>query len=89
MPISFKCMDIHGKALVWHMGEAIDISVDGMQIISNSLGRIALASKLEILCFPKKGKPSFYIQDPEPVRIKGRVKWQDLENKTLGIELIP
>ena len=71
------------------MGEAIDISVDGMQIISNSLGPLPLSSRLEILCFPKKDKQSFYIQDPEPVRIKGRVRWQDLENKTLGIELIP
>lgn len=87
--VSFKCWDMQDKSLVWHMGEAIDISVDGMQIISNSLGPLALSSKLEILCFPKKENQSFSIQDPEPVRIKGRVKWQDLENKIIGIELIP
>jgi hypothetical protein len=88
IPVSFKCFDIQGKNHAWHMGVAIEISVDDMQIISNSLGQLAVSSKLEILCFPKKDKQSFYIQDPEPIRIKGRVKWQDLENKILGVELI-
>ncbi len=89
VPVSFKCRDIQDQNLVWHMGEAIDISVDGMQIISNSLGPLAVSSLLEILCFPKKDKQSFYIQDPAPVQMTGRVKWQDLENKIIGIELIP
>ena len=88
IPVSFKCRGIQNLSLSWHVGETMDISVDGMRVISSSLGRLPLSSELTLLCFPKKNSLASYIQEPEPLWIKGHVIWQDSDNKVIGLHLV-
>jgi len=71
----------------WYVGETHDVSVEGMRIVSSSLEKLPLSSRLEILCFPGGAGPGLYTTEPEPVTMTGSVMWQDLETRSIGVRL--
>ena len=88
-PVSFKCCEALGTESAWHVGEMLDVSVNGMKIVAESLGAIPLASSFEILYFPQEGNPLAGVggPDPEPLWFKGRLVWQDREKGWIGLSI--
>ncbi len=87
MPISLKCSHARAFSRAWHVGEAMNISVDGMMAASSVLKEIRLSSLVEILCFPQNRELYSQIRDPEPVSMTGVVIWQDMWSGMAGIRL--
>ena len=87
IPVSLKCSHARALSRAWHVGEAWNISVDGMMVASSVLKEIRLSSMMEILCFPQNRELYSQIRDPEPVSMTGVVIWQDMRSGTAGIRL--
>ncbi len=83
-----KYFDVQTSFRAWHVGETLDISVDGMRIASSAIKEIPPEAAVEILCFPP-GVTGLYskIHDPDPVSITGVVMWRDIKSGTAGIRL--
>ena len=87
IPISLKYSDPRTSCRTWHAGEARNVSVDGMMIVSSGLKEIQLSSTVDILCFPQNQDLYSNIKAPEPVSMTGVVIWQNTGNGTAGIRL--
>lgn len=87
IPISLKCSHARTPNRAWHVGETLNISVEGMMLVSSVLKETHLSSMVEILCFPQNQDLYSQIRDPEPVSMTGGVIWQDRVSGTAGIQL--
>jgi hypothetical protein len=87
LPVSLKCHDLLGRERSWHVGEILDVSVNGMKIVSETLGAVPASSRFELLCFPKDPFPGCDMVSQEPVWLKGTMAWQDTASGRIGLRL--
>ena len=87
IPVSIKCKNASNHQISWHIGVTKNISVEGVTIEADSLPEVEIYSRVEILCFPKKGDLFSCIPEPEPVKLAGRLIWQDRDKKIIGLEI--
>ncbi len=88
IPISVKCTISDNEDASWHVGEASNLSVEGITIHLIPLPEMAISSKVEVLCFPDKSPWLHHVSEPEPACISGQVIWKDEEKQIVGIEII-
>jgi hypothetical protein len=86
--VSIKCKKASTHQKSWHIGVTKNISVEGVTIEADSLPEVEIHSIVEILCFPKQGFLFSCIPEPEPVKLAGRVIWQDRNKKIIGLEIL-
>ncbi len=89
IPVSVKCIISDNQEASWRVGEASNLSVEGITIQLIPLPDIAISSEIEVLCFPDKFHSLLHVSEPEPVSIKGQVIWKDDEKQLVGIEITP
>lgn len=87
IPVSIKCKDASSQKVSWHIGVTDKTSVGGITIKADSLPDVEISSRVEILCFPTQESLFSSIPEPEPIKIQGRVIWQDKDKKTIGLEI--
>lgn len=86
--VCLKCWDFSNRRQLWHVGETIDVSVEGMRVKAPSIDWIPASSVVEVLYFLPNENNDFSDSDAEPLWMSGRLVWQDGSEKTFGLELI-
>lgn len=86
--MSIKCKNAATHQRSWHIGVTKSISVEGVTIEADSLPEVEIYAIVEMLCFPKQGFLFSSIPEPEPVKLAGRVIWQDKNKKRIGLEIL-
>jgi PilZ domain len=86
--VCLKCWDFSDGRQRWHVGETIDVSVEGMRVKVPSIGWIQETSVIEVLYFLPNENNDFSDPDADPLWMSGRLVWQDGYKHTLGLELI-
>lgn len=80
--VSFQCPD--GSACVdWHLGRIEDVGSGGLRIKVQRSVILNPGQPLTILCLQEVESAG-----QEPVRILGRVAWQDADTQCFGLEYL-
>ena len=88
IPVSIRCCKETNNKAAWHIGEAVNISVDGLAIRMDPLPDAMVSSLVKLFCLPKLNALPPGILDPEPVWITGEVIWMDKTENILGLKVI-
>ncbi len=75
IPVSVKCNASNYQDASWHVGEASNLSTEGITIQLIPLPEVAISSIVEVLCFSDKFPWLIHDTEPEPVFITGQVIW--------------
>lgn len=85
--MSIKCRGAGSLDAAWHVGETKNISVEGVTVEAPSLPVLDIGSSVELLCFPEEVRLPSYLLEPEPVRMTGRIRWQDKDKHLIGVDM--
>ena len=68
-----------------HLAQVLDAGADGMRLLLAGSNPLQIGSELNLSCSPAREREK---EQWQPVKVRCRVAWQDLENNQIGLTYI-